>query len=139
MPSGTRWKSIDGSSYGTSANAPSLVKHLVGDEILDVPNQILKDLIENYRFMFYAGNMDGSSCNNLGITRVIDRLVWSGSDAFQSSTRKVWTVNGDVQGLVKHSDAFYFVIVVNSGHLVPTDQPEAALRMMDNFVHSSPF
>ncbi|KAJ8554909.1 hypothetical protein ON010_g9577 [Phytophthora cinnamomi] len=69
VPPGTPWTSVDGSAYGTSLSAPALVRHLLQDEMLDVPIDVFRDLLDNYKFLFYAGNMDGSVCNNLGVGR----------------------------------------------------------------------
>lgn len=136
---GTKWTSIDGSSYGASPNSPPLARHLLQDEMLDVPNEIFKDLIENYKFMFYAGNMDGSSCNNLGIARMIDRLVWNRSEEYHLSPRRVWKLNNQTVGLVRQLNQFVHVVVTNSGHLVPTDQPLASLDMISRFASDLSF
>ncbi|DAZ97578.1 TPA: LOW QUALITY PROTEIN: hypothetical protein N0F65_005550 [Lagenidium giganteum] len=139
VPSGTPWNSVDGSAYGISETAPSLARHLLNDEMLDVPIDVFRDLLDNYQFLFYAGNMDGSSCNNLGISRMIDRLAWKGTVTYRSAPRKPWVVNGRTAGLAKTTGNMSYVVVTNSGHLVPTDQPDAALDMMRRFINGEPF
>ncbi|CAH0519462.1 unnamed protein product [Peronospora belbahrii] len=139
VPPGTPWRSVDGSSYGTSASAPAVVRHLLQDEMLDVPIDVFRDLLDNYKFLFYAGNMDGSICNNLGVGQTIDRLAWTDTAKYRVAKRQPWIVNGRVAGLVKAAGNMSYVVVLNSGLLVPMDQPEASLDMMRRFVNNEPF
>ncbi|ETL78107.1 hypothetical protein F442_21775 [Phytophthora nicotianae P10297] len=139
VPPGTPWTSVDGSIYGTSPSAPALVRHLLQDEMLDVPIDVFRDLLDNYKFLFYAGNMDGSLCNNLGVGRIIDRLAWTDTTKYRVAKRQPWMVDGKVAGLAKSAGNMSYVVVLNSGHLVPSDQPEASLDMMRRFVNNEPF
>jgi carboxypeptidase C (cathepsin A) len=139
VPLGTPWISNDGSSFGISANAPAIARHLLADEMLDVPIDTFRDLLDNYKFLFYAGNMDGSTCNNLGVGRMIDRLAWTGTVDYRAAQRQPWLINDEVAGLAKTSGNMSYVVVLNSGHLVPSDQPAAALDMMRRFINDEPF
>ncbi|KDO31957.1 hypothetical protein SPRG_03172 [Saprolegnia parasitica CBS 223.65] len=139
VPLGTPWTSIDGSSYGASPNAPPIARHLLHDEMQDVPDDVLETLLNAYHVLFYAGNMDGSSCNHLGVARVLDALHWDGAASYHKAQRTPWVVNGKVAGLVKSSGRMSYVVLTNSGHLVPTDQPEHALNMITRFVQQTPF
>lgn len=139
VPPGTPWTSVDGSAYGTSPSAPALVRHLLQDEMLDVPIDVFRDLLDNYKFLFYAGNMDGSVCNNLGVGRIIDRLAWTDTAKYRVAKRQPWMVDGHVAGLAKSAGNMSYVVVLNSGHLVPADQPEASLDMMRRFINNEPF
>ncbi|KAI9916194.1 hypothetical protein PsorP6_017914 [Peronosclerospora sorghi] len=139
VPPGTPWRSVDGSTYGTSPMAPAVVRHLLQDEMLDVPIDVFRDLLDNYKFLFYAGNMDGSVCNNLGMGRIIDRLAWTDTAKYRVAKRQPWKINGHVVGLVKAAGNMSYVVVLNSGHLVSRDHPEAALDMMRRFINNEPF
>ncbi|KAE9088985.1 hypothetical protein PF007_g19770 [Phytophthora fragariae] len=139
VPPGTPWMSVDGSAYGTSPSAPALVRHLLQDEMLDVPIDVFRDLLDNYKFLFYAGNMDGSLCNNLGVGRIIDRLAWTDTAKYRVAKRQPWVVDGQVAGLAKSAGNMSYVVVLNSGHLVPADQPEASLDMMRRFINNESF
>lgn len=139
VPPGTLWRSVDGSAYGTSPSAPPLVRHLLDDEMLDVSIDVFRDLLDSYKFLFYAGNMDGSVCNNLGVGRIIDRLAWTGTPLYRAAPRRPWTVDGQVVGLAKSAGNMSYVVVTNAGHLVPMDQPAAALDMIRRFVNDEPF
>lgn len=142
VPLETPWLSTDGASFGISPDAPAIARHLLADEMLDVPINTFRDLLDNYKFLFYAGNMDGSSCNNLGVGRMIDRLAWTGTVDYRAAPRQPWVLDdadATVAGLAKTSGNMSYVVVLNSGHLVPADQPVAALDMMRRFLHNEPF
>ncbi|ETV86045.1 hypothetical protein H257_02534 [Aphanomyces astaci] len=141
IPPHTLWTSIDGSAYGDDPAAPSIARHLLNDEMVDVPDAILETLMNHYHVLFYAGNMDGSSCNHLGVSRVVDQLHWDGADEYHTASRRPWTVDGvgGVGGLAKQSGNVAVVVITNSGHLVPTDQPEASLDMMRRFLTQRSF
>lgn len=38
---------------------------------------------------------------------------------------------------VRRADNFYDVTILNAGHMVPTDQPEACLELIDRFIHDT--
>ncbi|ETW07810.1 hypothetical protein H310_02239 [Aphanomyces invadans] len=140
IPPNTLWTSIDGSSYGDDPTAPAIARHLLNDEMVDVSDEILETLMNKYHVLYYAGNMDGSSCNHLGMSRVVDQLKWNGAEEFHRATRHPWKVNGDsVGGLAKEGGNVAVVVITNSGHLVPTDQPEASLEMMRRFLTQRSF
>lgn len=87
-----------------------------------------------------------------------DRMKWSGCDEYRSAHRKSFIVNGTLHGFVqiyesdyyqstsilwklyilfryiKKAKTFYDVLILNAGHMVPTDQPVAALNLMERFI-----
>eukprot|EP00968_Pinguiococcus_pyrenoidosus_P000135 scaffold10_cov257-Pinguiococcus_pyrenoidosus.AAC.49 len=67
-------------------------------------------------------------------------MDWSNHDAWLQAKRSLWVL-GDPQsdsyqvaGYTKEVRNLYFVVVVNSGHLLPMDQPEAAFEMASRFI-----
>ncbi|GMH78163.1 hypothetical protein TL16_g07695 [Triparma laevis f. inornata] len=132
------WRQSDG--QGPSSIGRPVPEHLKLDEMQPIPDSVITDLIDNYRFMLYSGQYDGSSCNFLGTERMLEDLDWDGKEAYETSERKVWKVDGSVAGYAKGStDNFSFVLVANSGHLVPTNQPENALDMLRRFLNNEEF
>ena len=89
--------------------------------------------------LFYAGNMDGSSCNHIGVSRVVAEIDWHGKEAYNAADRGIWKVSGNVAGFATSHGHLTFAVVTNSGHLVPTDQPEHALDMVTRFIAGEPF
>ena len=80
----------------------------------------------------YAGNMDGSSCNVLGVGRTLAALHWADGATYRNATPCVWRKSGSGApiGMLKRGGGLAFLTVLNSGHLVPMCQPEVAREMM---------
>ena len=131
------WRQSDG--QGPSSVGKPVPEHLKPDEMLDIPDQVLRNLFENFRVLLYSGQTDGSSCNFIGTKRTLEGLEWEGKETFAAESQKVWRVDGDVAGYGKTSAAgeageVSFLLIANSGHLVPTDQPLNSLNMFSRFV-----
>merc|ERR1712176_308155 len=91
-----KWVQFDGGMPG----------NIVGDllwqsQIDDLPAGMLESLIVNYKALFYAGNMDLSSCNPLGVSRVLNGLQFPGANEFQQAPKCVWRVDGRGVGVTK--------------------------------------
>ena len=155
------WRQSDG--QGPSSVGKPVPEHLKGDEMLDIPDTILQDLYENFRVLLFSGQHDGSSCNFLGTQRMLAELDWVGKAAFEAAEQAPWSVKGGVAGAstllpsppsspltpapsrqlpIGYGKAgkslngeVTFLLVANSGHLVPSDQPENALDMFRIFVN----
>ena len=83
--------------------------------------------------------MDGSACNHIGISRVVENIEWHGKAAYNSAERGIWRFDNNVAGFVTNHGHLTFAVVTNSGHLVPTDQPAHALDMVRRFVAGESF
>ena len=111
--------------------------------MLPIPDSVMQDLFENYRFLLFSGQYDGSSCNFLGTKRMLHDLDWEGKAAFDAAEQGSWQVGAGVAGygktaLTPHGEVT-FLLVKDSGHLVPADQPENALDLFRRFVNSESF
>lgn len=85
--------------------------------------------------MIYAGDVD-FICNYMGNEAWTYQLEWKGQGSFQQAATHDWN-NG--QGLARTAGGFTFLQVYNAGHMVPKDQPQVALTMIDTFVHGGTF
>lgn len=63
-------------------------------------------------------------------------LDWNHKEGFNQSKESDW-FNG--AGLVRSSNDFTFLQVYDAGHMVPTDQPEAALQLINTFIAGEQF
>ena len=129
--------------------------HLKWDLTKSVGAGVLRELLANYRVLLYNGNMDGSMCCAMGTARMLDALEWEGQREFASSPRQLWrmplphhgksdkddqlvsqseTDLRPVAGYVRQAYNLTFVVVANSGHLVPHDRPREALDMLERFL-----
>nr|KAG5708452.1 hypothetical protein BaRGS_026179 [Batillaria attramentaria] len=95
-------------------------------------------LMDNYKVLHYSGNLD--VIVNVPMTEAfLSSVPWSGQAEYNSSSFTRWFLGDDLAGFVTQINNFTRVIVRNSGHMVPNDQPERALIMMERFVFDKPF
>lgn len=109
-----------------------------GDVAHDSPS-LLVPLLEksDVRVLIYAGDLD-FLCNYLGNQRWVEALEWSGkADYNKAKFHNMTDGNGST---VKSSDSegagkLTYLRVRDAGHMVPYDQPEVALTMIQKWVN----
>ena len=112
-------------------------QHLWRDQIVDTPDEILTLLFDNYRVLMYAGDFDGSMCNQLGVYRTLRSVPWGHSDSFNAASRCLWRMGGQPAGMAQSAGGLTWVVVFNSGHLVPMNQPAHAFEMIRRLLDGS--
>ena len=110
---------------------------LAGDNFLN-SSKLLPNLIKNIKVLLYSGQFD-MICNHLGTEKILATIEWNGKDRFLNSTRDVWEVNGRTGGYVKAHGNLQYLLVVGASHMVPLDQPDAALDMITRFLNGTSF
>ncbi|KAJ2929431.1 hypothetical protein H1R20_g7659, partial [Candolleomyces eurysporus] len=108
---------------------------------------LLPDLVnDGVRLLVYAGNAD-MMCNFIGNERWLDALETKFSEEFRKTKAVPWVTlsGGNVAGKVRSagSSSFTagnvtFVEVYEAGHMVPYDQPEAALDLINRWIMDVP-
>ncbi|KAG8966199.1 hypothetical protein FRC03_012317 [Tulasnella sp. 419] len=108
---------------------------------------LIPELLENgVRVLIYAGNAD-YMCNAIGNLQWMEKLDQPFKDDFSKASLVPWqTLNtGKVAGKVKSAGGggftagnFTYVIVHEAGHMVPYDQPEAALDLFVRWLMDIP-
>lgn len=107
---------------------------------------MLVPLMENYKVLIYSGQNDvilGAPLTE----QFLATLTWSGQDQYNAATKSVWRRSAkgqgsqlpDVCGYVREVGNFTQAVVRGAGHMVPGDQPERALDMMQHFIAGKPF
>jgi len=131
---GHKWKQSDGTS------SPNPVSDALASDIMKNNTlELFQTMIDGgCRIMLFVGNMDGSVCGVTGQTKMVKNFYWHGRDAFWANPRVTWkTSAGQVGGYIRSGGGFTFNIIHNSGHLVPKDQPLAALEMVYRYISKS--
>lgn len=86
----------------------------------------------------YNGQLD-LICSTLGLDAWIPKLKWSGLPQFQAASPKplyAASKKGNrTSGFVRKHDNLALFIILNAGHMIPADQPEAALDLVRRIVH----
>ncbi|GFR42356.1 hypothetical protein Agub_g3051 [Astrephomene gubernaculifera] len=98
-------------------------------------SRLLPALLEDgIRVMVYAGDLD-LICNWVGNQRWVDALEWDQSEQWPSVEPVEWRVAAGEQpaGTVRQLGPLSFVRVYQAGHMVPMDQPRAALDLITRF------
>jgi len=133
---GHKWKQGD----GTSAPNP-VVDALENDLMLNNTLELFQPIMDSgVRILCYVGNMDGSMWGYAGHEAFLDYFSWSGRDEFWSRDRIIWKqTNGLLGGYVRYGGKFTYIVVHDSGHLVPMDQPVTAYELVYNFINKIPW
>mmetsp|Transcript_23819 Transcript_23819/g.28753 ORF Transcript_23819/g.28753 Transcript_23819/m.28753 type:complete len:461 (-) Transcript_23819:114-1496(-) len=113
---------------------------LLADWMANLEVNIPATLAAGVRVLVYAGEED-FICNWLGNSRWTDAMVWPGQYEFGNFTSVPWTPEGASApaGEAKHAKGLTFLKVYKAGHMVPLNQPEAALAMLDTFTSGKSF
>jgi len=133
---------------GDRSYAPSnstVEAYLLPDWMRDVV-AMLVPLMENYKVLVYSGQNDVI----LGPTlteNFLYSLEWQSQDAYKVAKKNIWRRSEkgpgsqlpDVAGYAREVGLFSQVVVRGAGHMVPGDQPERALDIMERFISGRGF
>ncbi|WJX74328.1 Serine carboxypeptidase-like 48 [Trifolium repens] len=90
-------------------------------------------LEDGINLLVYAGEYD-LICNWLGNSRWVDAMNWSGQKEFTESSATPYLVDSEEVGTLKSHGPLAFLKVKDAGHMVPMDQPKAALQMLRDWM-----
>jgi len=102
---------------------------LSDDETLSQVDNVAYLLEEGVPVLVYSGDLD-FQCNWLGGQNWTNAMEWSGQTGFNNAQ---YTQNQNY-GEFKYFDGLTFYRVYNAGHMVPHDQPAAALDLLTRFM-----
>jgi len=104
-----------------------------GDWMISYDYKLVDMLASGIRVLIYAGDCD-FICNWLGNKHWALKLQWPHNAEFNAAEEKPYMVNGNHSGQFRTANGFSFMQVFQAGHMVPMDQPEAALQMINQFI-----
>merc|ERR1712039_1051407 len=94
-------------------------------------HQLIPPMLEaGIEVLIYAGDQD-FICNWLGNEKWTLALNWEHKAEFNAASKKPFVVSGKEVGALRSHANFHFLRVYQAGHMVPMDQPEAALGMLN--------
>lgn len=105
-----------------------------GDWMLSYDFKLVDMLNSGVRVLIYAGDCD-FICNWLGNKHWALKLQWPHGSDFNAAEDKPYMANGQKVGRIRTSHGFSFMQVFQAGHMVPMDQPEVSLQMINQFVN----
>ncbi|KAH0729803.1 hypothetical protein KY290_000882 [Solanum tuberosum] len=72
-----------------------------------------------------------------GNSNWVHAVEWSGQKGFEAAQSVSFTVDGEEKGVQKKYGPLMFLKVHDAGHIVPMDQPKAALEMLQRWTHGN--
>ncbi|KAL7546024.1 hypothetical protein ACHAWF_010735 [Thalassiosira exigua] len=141
-------ESIDaGQKYAECTDPPYMaLQHQDGLGVVDELVRVLDH--DSKPHMLFFNGINDLICNHVGNEKFLDALPWSKSEQYTQEPRHAWEsgvdaslkinyVPGRPDGYIKQQDNLSFLKVLESGHMVPMDQPAVALSMMKTLVYES--
>lgn len=109
--------------------------HLFDDFMRSAVPQLTVVLENGYRVLVYSGMLD-ISVPNVYTELTLSRMAWSKADLWAHASQRPWrSLDGqDLYGYKRSIDNLNFVVVRNSGHMVPYDQPQIAFNLITAFI-----
>ena len=108
----------------------------------DIPKSIkswLESLLESgYQVMIYNGQVD-VIIPYPQTEDFVANLEWNGRQAYHQVERRIWHVDGQVAGYAREVNNFKQIMVRNSGHILPYDQPKWGYDMIQRFIENRSF
>merc|ERR1711862_1069488 len=101
--------------------------------MVDYRREVVRILASGRRVVVYNGDAD-YVLNWIGSKAWVTGLNWPHRADWDAAPDEAFIVNGQTAGRVRTSDGMTFVQVYNAGHLVPMDQPAAALEIVREFM-----
>ncbi|XP_044733532.1 venom serine carboxypeptidase-like [Chrysoperla carnea] len=114
------------------ADQANVQKHLGISMIQSEKPHIEEMLNNNYQVLIYNGQLD-VQVPYITTVNYIKKLNFTHSKDYKKASRKIWLLDDQVAGYIKKAGSLTEVMVVGSGHMVPTDQPKRAFEMITNF------
>ncbi|GAX76677.1 hypothetical protein CEUSTIGMA_g4123.t1 [Chlamydomonas eustigma] len=110
-------------------------KKLAGDVMKSV-RQLVVDLLDFKPTLLYQGQFD-AECGAASNDAWIDTMSWHGHTAYSKAPRKLWYVNKRVAGFWKASEQLSVVVLRNTGHMVPHDNPMYGQLLIEKWVQEN--
>ncbi|GMI86218.1 CARBOXYPEPTIDASE Y, SERINE CARBOXYPEPTIDASE-LIKE 49 [Hibiscus trionum] len=116
--------------------SPTVYQAMLVDWMRNLEVGIPALLEDGIKLLIYAGEYD-LICNWLGNSRWVHAMEWSGQKEFVASPEVPFVVDGSEAGVLKTHGPLGFLKVHDAGHMVPMDQPKAALEMLKRWMNGS--
>ncbi|XP_042332542.1 probable serine carboxypeptidase CPVL isoform X1 [Sceloporus undulatus] len=114
----------------------SEVEKYLLEDVMKTIKPWLGTLMDNYKVLLYNGQLDVIVAAPL-TERFLPTVPWAKVKEYKNAERVVWKIcskDPEVAGYVRQAGDFHQVIVRGGGHILPYDQPERTLDMMDRFI-----
>lgn len=110
-----------------------IVGDVLSDDVMKSVRFMVEFLVKNTKVLLYQGQCDLRD----GVVSTLawmKKMEWEGIDEFLDAERKVWKVDGKLAGYVQKWKSLSHAVVLNAGHLVPTDQHVNTQAMVEDWI-----
>lgn len=112
--------------------------YMVNDRPWNVVPYVADLLDAGIPVVVYNGDRDMTT-NMVGSELILNQMEWSGSYKWKNAPRGLWMVNGTQAGWAKEYGHLSYVVVYNSGHMVPYNQPKPAFDLVTRLLTGASF
>merc|ERR1712146_871137 len=106
----------------------------MGDWMKNYQQELPDMLLDDVRVLVYAGDQD-YICNWIGNKQWTLAMDWEHHDEYNAATDDAYRLSSGLEvGKIRSSNGFSFLQIYQAGHMVPRDQPEVALYMLNKFI-----
>lgn len=106
------------------------------EDFMKPVTQIVERLLNetSLNVVVYSGQLD-LIVDTPGSLSWVQKLQWPGAEDWRNAVHEPLSVNGMLEGYVKSSPQFSFYWIARAGHMVPSDNPYAALELLRQVTH----
>ncbi|XP_015086646.1 serine carboxypeptidase-like 50 [Solanum pennellii] len=110
-----------------------LVGKVLHEDVMKSVKYMVEFLVKNTKVLLYQGQCDLRD-GVVSTEAWMKKMKWEGIGKFLEAERNVWRVNDELAGYVQKWENLTHVVVMNAGHLVPTDQAVNSQAMIEGWV-----
>ncbi|XP_063231638.1 venom serine carboxypeptidase-like [Bacillus rossius redtenbacheri] len=126
---------VGGARYHTGLNVS---ESLMNDIMQSIVPWLVELLSAGYRVLVYSGQLDLRIPYPTTVA-FLRAMEWGGAAEYLAAPRRQWHVGSELAGYVKTAGNLTELLVRNSGHMVPADQPKWAFDLISKFADDKPF
>ena len=112
--------------------------YMDNDRPLSVVPYMAELLDAGIPLLVYNGDRDMTT-NMVGTELALNAMEWSGKEDWLDAQRGLWMTDKYESGWAKELGPLSFVVVYNSGHMVPYNQPKPGLDLVTRFITRTSF
>ncbi|KAL8026063.1 hypothetical protein ABFX02_14G004700 [Erythranthe guttata] len=110
-----------------------VVEEVMKEDVMKSVRYMVEFLVKNTKVLLYQGQCDLRD-GVVSSLAWMKKMKWEEINGFLVAERKVWRVEEKLAGYVQKWKSLSHVVVLNAGHLVPTDQPINSQVMLEDWV-----
>jgi vitellogenic carboxypeptidase-like protein len=122
-----------GAKAGEMAACNKAIPDIMTEDIMKGYADVLAMVVSRVPVLLFQGQFDVKDGYASTVAWLRD-LRWAGAPHFQMAEREIWEVDGRRAGYWKQYSRLTHAVVLDAGHMVPHDQPEAALALATRFI-----